>query len=312
MVTAEKEIAKSGQVAQRRKGEKLRKKKKFTIGKFFVYLTVFILVAFTLYPVVYILSMSFSSLEHLILQDVWLLPKDFTLEAYALLFKTSDLWVAYKNTIIYTFLGTAIGLTFTVALSYAVSQKNFYCRRIVIWFFMITMFFSGGVVPSYILINQLHLINSPLAIALPGAVTAWNMIITRTYFATISPSLFESASLDGAGEVRKLIFIALPVAKPIIAVLALYMIVGYWNTYFSALLYLEERELMPIQNYLQTILYDSNASGTPGQGSTIGGAMQIEQLKYSSIVVAIFPIMMVYPFLQKYFAAGIMVGSIKE
>ena len=292
---------------------RLRKRRKITAGKVIVYIAVILLMAFTLYPILYVLSMSFSSLEHLILQDVWLLPKDFTFESYALLFQTPDLWIAYKNTIVYTVLGTSIGLICTVALSYAVSQKNFYFRRVVIWFFMITMFFSGGVVPSYILINQLHMINTPWAIALPGAVTAWNMIITRTYFATISPSLFESASLDGAGEIRKLIWIALPVAKPIIAVLALYLIVGYWNTYFSAVLYLEQVELMPIQNYLQTILSDGNAAGgTPGQGGTIGGAVQMEQLKYSSIVVAIFPIMMVYPFLQKYFAAGIMVGSIKE
>lgn len=289
-----------------------KKREKVTVGKVLVYLAVLFLMAITLYPIVYILSMSFSSLEHLIVQDIWLLPKDFTLEAYGLLFKTSDLWLAYWNTIKYTFLGTVIGLVCTVSLSYAVSQKQFYLRRVVIWFFMITMFFSGGVVPSYILINQLGLINTPWAIALPGAVSAWYMVITRTYFATISPSLFESASLDGAGELRKLVFIAVPVAKPIIAVLALYMIVGYWNTYFAALIYLEDITLMPIQNYLQKILYTGNASGLPGMGGNINGAVQIEQLKYSSIVVAMFPIMMIYPFLQKYFAAGIMVGSIKE
>jgi putative aldouronate transport system permease protein len=159
---------------------------------------------------------------------------------------------------------------------------------------------------------MLGLMNTAWAIILPGSVSAWYMIITRTYFTTIPESLFESASLDGASELKKLLVIAVPLAMPIIAVLALYMIVGYWNTYFSALLYLDDVKLHPLQNYLDKILFNDSFSGGFGQGSDVSGAIQIEQIKYSAIVVAMFPIMVIYPFLQRFFVKGIMLGSIKE
>lgn len=260
----------------------------------------------TLYPIVYILSMSLSGSAHLLKQDIWLFPKDFSFESYKLLFKESAIWVAYYNTIKYTVLGTVVGLSGTVALAYAVSQKTFRYRRIVIWYMMFTMFFSGGMVPLYVLINQLNMINTPWAIVLPGAINAWNMVIARTYLTTLPASLVESARLDGASEFTVLWRIIVPIAKPIIAVLALYLIVGYWNTYFTAVLYLEDIKLQPLQNYLHTLLYTSDFSGTSG------ASLQVEMLKYSSIVIAMFPIMCIYPFFQKYFVKGIMVGSIKE
>ena len=288
--------------------------KKVTISKVIIYIILTIIMFFTLYPIIYVVSMSFSSAQHILMQDVWLLPKELSIDSYKVLFKNTDIWVAYWNTIVYTVLGTAIGLVATVMISYAISQKKFRYRRVVTWFVMITMFFSGGIIPTYILMNQLHLINTIWAIVLPSAVTAWNVIIGRTYFASLPGALIESARIDGAGEIRILWDIIVPISKPIIAVLALYMIVGYWNTYFNALLYLDDSSMHPLQNYLQKILCSFDFAGAAAGGGSVGiqTSQIVEQLKYSSIVVAMFPIMCIYPFLQKYFVKGIMIGSIKE
>lgn len=269
-----------------------------------------ILTIITLYPIMNVLSNSFSSLEHIIKQDIKFFPKDLSIESYKLLFSTNDIWVAYKNTIIYTLLGTSISLLVTVPVAYACSQKRFHFRRVVLWLIMFTMFFGGGMIPMYILIDALNMFNTPWAIVLPHAVVPSYVILARTYFYTIPASLFESADLDGANELKKLWFIGIPTAKPIIAVLALYLIVNYWNTYYTCMLYLDDIKLHPLQSYLQKILSSSVQSDFGGGGNS--SALQIEQLKYSAIVVAMFPIMSIYPFLQKYFVKGIMVGSIKE
>ncbi len=224
--------------------------KKFRISKAIIYLLLTLLAFICLYPVLYVLSMSFSNEEHLILRDVYFFPKGFTFDSYALLFETNEIWRAYLNTIIYTVLGTLVGMTATLTLAFAVSQKKFHGRKIVIWGVMFTMLFSGGMVPTYILVQGLGLMDTPWAIVLPGAVNAWNMIVARTYFMTISPAIFESASIDGASEFRKFWTIALPLSKPIVAVLFMYLVVGFWNTYFTSMIYLNDVTLQPIQNYL--------------------------------------------------------------
>ena len=273
-----------------------------------VVLTLFAFIC--LYPVLYVLSMSFSGEEHLILRDVYFFPKRFTFDSYALLFNISEIWRAYLNTIRYTVLGTFVGMAATLTLAYAVSQKRFRGRKIVVWSVMVTMLFSGGMVPTYILVQGLGLMNTPWAIVLPGAVNAWNMIVARTYFMTISPSIFESASIDGASEFRKFRTIALPLSKPIVAVLFMYLIVGFWNTYFTSMIYLNDVTLQPIQNYLQKLLDSGDSSGNASGASS--SAIAVEKLKYAAIVITMFPIMMIYPFVQKFFVYGIMVGSVKE
>lgn len=289
-----------------------KKRKTFPYGQIILDFLLFLLAVLMLFPVINVFSKSFSSEEHLLLNDIVFFPKGFTFASYKLLLQSNDIWVAYKNTIVYTLVGTLISMVCTLTLSYAVSQKNFGARRVVIWYVMITMFFSGGTIPVYILMINLRLIDTMWAIVLPGAVSAFNMIITRTYFATISSSVFEAASIDGASEFRKFLIIAVPLAKPIIAVLCLYQVVAFWNTYFSAVLYLDSISKQPLQNYLEKILSSSDAGGGSGVGTGIGSITKIEQLKYSSIVVTMVPIMCLYPFLQKYFVQGIMVGSIKE
>lgn len=292
-------------------GTALRKRRRVadvTVGKVLILLFLLLCTALALYPILYILSLSLSGAKHLLLQDVYVFPKEWTLASYRLLFSTKDIWVAYKNTVLYTLGGTVIGVGTTIPLSFAVSQRDFAGRRIVIWLVMITMFFSGGTVANYILISNLHLMDTVWAIILPGAVNAWNMIVARTYFLSIPSSLFESAQIDGAGAFKRLWYFAIPLAKPIIAVLTMYMIVGFWNTYFTSMLYLQNTALQPIQNYLDRLLNNADFGATDITGTA---TLQIEQLKYSAIVVTLFPIMMIYPFFQKYFVNGIMVGSIK-
>lgn len=287
-----------------------KKRKKISAFGCMLTLLVLLLTIVTLYPIMNVLSNSFSSLEHIIKQDVGFFPKSFTFDSYKLLFRTNDIWIAYKNTIIYTTLGTSISLLVTIPVAFACSQKNFYFRRIVLWIIMFTMFFGGGLIPTYILIDTLHMFNTPWAIVLPNAVVPSYVILARTYFYSLPASLFESAELDGANEFKKLWYIGFPTAKPIIAVLALYLIVNYWNTYYTCMLYLDDAKMHPLQNFLQKIISSSVQSDLGGAGGS--SALQVEQLKYSAIVVAMFPIMSIYPFLQKYFVKGIMVGSIKE
>ena len=284
--------------------------KKFRVSKVVIYALLTLLAFICLYPVLYVLSMSFSSEEHLILRDVYFFPKGFTFDSYALLFETNEIWRAYLNTILYTVLGTFVGMAATLTLAFAVSQKRFHGRKIVIWSVMFTMLFSGGMVPTYILVQGLGLMDTPWAIVLPGAVNAWNMIVARTYFMTISPAVFESAAIDGASEFRKFWTIAIPLSKPIVAVLFMYLVVGFWNTYFTSMIYLNDVSLQPIQNYLQKLLESGDSTGnTSGSSSS---AIAVEKLKYAAIVITMFPIMLIYPFVQKFFVYGIMVGSVKE
>ncbi len=262
----------------------------------------------TVWPILYIVSVSFSGREHILLQDVYLLPKGFTLDSYRLLGRYEELWHAYGNTVVYTVSGTLIGVAGTVMLSFAVSQRDFYHRRLVIWIVMVTMFFSGGMIATYVVVTRLNLLNTMWAVILPGSVNAWNMIIARTYYLSLSESIFESANIDGCGPVRRLWYFGIPLAKPILAVLTLYMIVGFWNTYFTSMLYLDDPKKQLIQNYLQRLFDNSEFGGT---GTDVNATVEAAQLKYTAVVVTMFPIMMIYPFLQKYFVHGIMVGSVK-
>ncbi len=285
-----------------------RKKKKFDFGKAVIVAVLTLLTFATAWPILYIVSISLSGSEHVLLQDIYFFPKDITIESYKLLGNYGDLWSAYSNTILYTFAGTAIGVVGTIMLSFAVAQKNFYHRGIVIWLVTITMFFSGGMIANYIVISKLGLLNTIWSVILPGSVNAWNMMIAKTYFSGLSESVMESAELDGCGPIRKLIFFAVPLAKPIIAVLTLYMVVGFWNTYFTSMLYLEDSKQL-IQNYLQRLFNSSDFGGT---GTGVDATIEAAQIKYTAIVVTMFPIMAIYPFLQKYFVHGIMVGAVKE
>lgn len=267
-------------------------------------------VLITLYPFLYVFSMSLSDPEHVIKRDVFLLPKGFTLSAYKTLLANPYVWTSYYNTIWYTVIGTAVNVVMTVCAAYPLSRRNFVLRRFVSMMITVTMFIGGGMIPFFIIVSDLGLYNSRWAMIIPFAASAWNIIVARTFYETISESLAESAKIDGANDITVLIRIMIPLSTPILAVIALFSAVGYWNTYFWAMVLLPDASLQPLQIYLYKILIQLRQD-LVGMQIGLNRAIQVEQLKYAGIMITVLPILFVYPFLQKYFVKGIMIGSIK-
>lgn len=278
----------------------------------FVILCMMLVLIITLYPFIYVVSMSFSDAIHVVKQDVWLLPKGFTLASYQKVLNEPGLWRAYGNTIFYTAAGTAVNVLMTVMLAYPLSKKNFWGRKSITVFVSLTMFINAGMIPNFLLIQALGLYNNRLVMIIPGAISVYNMIIARTFFSGIPASLEESASLDGANNVTVLMRIIIPVSMPVMAVLTLFYAVSHWNTYFTALLYLPDQAKQPLQMFLVRLLVQNQQLMADGMGDALNQAVAAMQIKYATIVVVILPILCVYPFLQKYFVQGVMVGAIKE
>jgi putative aldouronate transport system permease protein len=269
-------------------------------------------IAVTLYPFVYVLSMSISDPKAVVTGTVWLLPKGFSLQSYARVFENPDVWTAYSNTIFYTVAGTALNVCATIMAAYPLSRRTFFLRNWIMVMITITMFFSGGMIPSFLLIKELGLYNTRWALLLPGLTTAFFIIITRTFLQSIPESLTESAKIDGANDIGILVRIILPLSKPIIAVLSLFYAVGHWNSYVAAMIYLPDPKLQPMSLYLMKILVQNDDSMMEGMVDQMDRALFSVQLKYAIIIVSILPILLVYPFLQKYFVKGVMIGSLKE
>ncbi|MGI6538129.1 MAG: carbohydrate ABC transporter permease [Caldicoprobacterales bacterium] len=292
----------------------LKEKKHIRIGIWDVAIECFLIIIamLTLYPFIYIISMSISDADAVLAQEVWLLPKGFSLGSYNLVFENSEIWVSYGNTIWYTVVGTTINVVLTLMGAYALSRKEFFARNGIMIYIAITMFFNGGLIPTFLLVNNLGLYNSRWAMVLPGAVSAWNLIIARTFFQTSIPdSLPESAKLDGCSDISIFLKIVLPLSTPIIAVLIVFYAVGHWNAWFSALLYLGDSTLHPLQLFLRKILLMNSPDLLEGMEDAFERVAYAIQLKYASIVVATLPIICVYPFVQKYFVKGVMLGAIK-
>jgi putative aldouronate transport system permease protein len=257
--------------------------------------------------------MSISSPEHVLQQDIWFLPKGFSVGAYKLVFENPDVWRAYYNTIWYTLVGTTINVFMTVIGAYPLSRKNLIGRNFFTFFITFTMFFSGGLIPSFLLIKNLGLYNTRWAMVLPGAVSAWYIIIARTYFqSSIPDGLIDAAKIDGCNDISILFRIVIPLSAPIIAVLALFYAVGHWNSFFNALLYLPDKNLQPIQIYLVRVLIQASPELIGQIQDEFARSAYFIQLKYAVIIITILPIICVYPFLQKYFVKGVMIGAIKE
>jgi len=289
----------------------IRKKSDYVIN-FFIYLALAFAGFITLYPFLYVFSMSISGVQEVIQGNVVLFPKGFSIESYKLILRNQQFWTSYYNTIWYTVVGTTINVTMTILGAYPLSKKWLLHRNSIMFFISFTMFFGGGLIPGYLLVNALGMYNSRWALVIPGAVSAWYIIITRTFFQTIPDSLEESAVIDGASELRVLVSIFLPLSKPIIAVLALFHAVGHWNSFFGAMIYLKDASKQPLQIYMRRVLFDAAAEVQRNIAGSVQerSALSI-QLKYSSIIVSILPIICFYPFLQKYFVKGVMIGSIK-
>jgi multiple sugar transport system permease protein/putative aldouronate transport system permease protein len=268
----------------------------------------------TAYPMILVVSSSFSDRYAVLAGKVILWPVDFSLEGYKAVFNYPDILTGYRNTLLYTITGTVINVAVTMIAAYPLARKGWYGRKFISLVFIFTMFFSGGMIPTYIQIRSLGILNSVWAMILPGMISVYNLIITRTFIENSIPKeLFESAKIDGSGEFRCFWQIVLPLSKAVMAVLVLYYAVGHWNAYFNAFIYLSRRELFPLQIFLREILIMNSID----QNSFLDeAAMAYRQgmydlLKYSLIVVATAPIICVYPFIQKYFVKGVMIGSVK-
>lgn len=264
-----------------------------------------------LYPIIMIVSSSFSDPSAVMANRVKLWPINPTLMVYKMVFKHPEIWGSYLNTIIYTVVGTAVNIFLTTLGAYPLSRKDLYGRNIFTGIFVFTMFFGGGMIPSFLLIKSLHLYNTIWAIVLPGAISTWNLMIMRTFFQnTIPLELQESAFIDGANDITVFTKVVLPLSAPIIAVMVLFYGVGHWNSWLSALLYLSNRSRYPLQIVLREILIQSSTQEMSG-GSISDQEMIGEGIKYATMVVATLPILCLYPFLQRYFVKGVMVGAIK-
>ncbi|QTJ44746.1 carbohydrate ABC transporter permease [Dolosigranulum pigrum] len=283
-----------------------------------VYIFVTLALIVTLYPLIYILSASMSDPAAVRTGRMVLWPVDVTLQGYRVILQNSSLWRGYYNTIIYTVVGTSINLSLTIPAGYVLSRDDFQLKGFVTKMMVITMFISGGMIPTYILVNNLGITNTMWALVLPGAASVYNIVITRVFMSTTIPDeLTEAAVMDGANNFKIFTAVVLPLSKPIIAVMALFYGIGHWNNFFNALLYLDDRSLYPLQMVLREILVLQDLASNPDviseeQALYAHSQQQLAAvMKYGVMVVATAPVIMVYPFLQKYFVKGVMLGSIK-
>ena len=297
----------------------MKKKSSDRVFDIIIYILVILVLIVVLYPLIYIISASISSPNAVNSGAMKLLPKYITFEGYQIIFKNKDIWNGYLNTIIYTIVGTLVNLVFTIPAGYALSRKDLPARNFILKLILVTMFISGGLIPSYLLITGLGLKNSMWALILPGAVSVYNLIVVRTYFQTNIPEeLIESAVIDGASFFRIFWEIVIPLSKPIIAVMALFYGIGHWNQYFGALLYIDDRSKYPLQMILREILVVQDLSSNPTMSMSkemakfLYSQQQLAQvIKYGVMIVSTLPIIIIYPFLQKYFVKGVMIGSVK-
>ena len=281
------------------------------------FLLVTLVLVLTLYPLLFVISASFSDPDMVIRGQIWLFPKGITLDGYSMILKYDPIWIGYRNSIFYSVVGTTLNLLVTLPCAYALSRPDFKGRNLIMLLFTFTMFFSGGMIPTYLAMKDFGLINTVFAVLFPGLVNVTNLIIARTYFANSVPwALQEAATIDGCSNVRLFTSIVLPLSMPIIAVIGLYYLVAHWNSYFNELIYLSDAKKYPLQLYLRNILLlDQMTDMMEGDSEALQELMHRlklkESMKYGIVVVSSLPVLIIYPFLQKFFAKGVMIGAIK-
>ena len=276
-------------------------------------LAVMLLYAFvTLLPLWYVVANSFSSAQMVNKGAVYLFPREFTLENYKKILTNHDILIGFRNTLMYVAIGTVFQLFMQFTAAYPLSRKDLKGRSVISVYFAMAMFVSGGMIPTYIVVKSLGLLNTIWSMIIPGGVSIFNIIVIRTFMQSLPWELQEAAMLDGCGNIRMFVTIVLPLCRAVIAVMLLYSIVGYWNAYFNSLLYITKDELFPLQRVIQRILVANESS------SSIGGDIGLseqgltsEVLKYVTIVVSSIPLIVIYPFFNKYFKTGLMIGGIK-
>lgn len=284
-------------------------------GRFFdagVNGTAAVILLIVLYPLIFVLSASFSDPQKVLNGDMWLWPVGFTLDAYKEVFNYSNVWMGYRNTIVYTLVGTVINVALTTLAAYPLSRRDLPGRNVFMFLITFTMFFHGGLIPTYLVVRDLELVNTMWALIIPNAIATYNLIVMRTYFQTSIPWELQEASLiDGCSNTRLLINIILPLSKPIIAVMVLFYAVSHWNSYFTALIYLRDEQLYPLQLILREILIVNQTMDSGGEFGMAEKMLLAESIKYALIIIASIPVLIMYPFVQRHFVKGVMIGSIK-
>lgn len=300
----------------------MKKRKKIQPIDIVIYAILILITLIILYPLYFTIIASVSEPYDVVRGDVILWPKGFTLESYVNVFQNKEIWIGYKNNIIYTGCGTLLAMILTISAAYALSKKYLWQRNLIMTYFVITMYFSGGLLPSYLNVKNLGLLNKPYTLIILGAFSTYNLIVAKTFFqSSIPESLYEAAEIDGCSQIGQFLRIAIPLAKPIIAVIALYYAVGWWNNYYNSLVYVTKSQYYSLQMILRSILNESaNALQNldPNTGYEVDAleyflhkAYMAEAMKYSVIIIASLPMLIVYPFVQKYFVKGAMLGAVK-
>lgn len=300
-------------IPSRKTKNRVRKSKSDKIFDIILYSIAALLILVTLYPMYFIVIASISNPTDVSAGNITFLPKGITFKGYGKLFEYSQLWLGYKNTIIYAAIGTAISLVVNIPAAYALSRKDLVGHKLFTAFFLIPMFFTGGLIPTYMTIQGFGLLDTLWVMVLPFSVVTYYIIVARTFFTTGLPDgLWEAAQIDGCGNIRFFMQMVLPLSKAVIAVIALWTAVGQWNSYFNALIYLRSPSMQPLQIILRNILINNQTISAMSTGSAAVEAKQFADLiKYAVIVVSSAPIMCMYPFVQKYFNQGVMVGALK-
>ncbi len=277
----------------------------------YILATVFLLIA--LYPLYFVVIASFSSADAVVQGKVLLYPQGITLSGYKAMLEHTEIWSGYYYAILYTIVGTIINLICTIPAAYALSRRTLPFRWGINLYFMITMFLSGGLIPLYLLINRLKLVNTFTIMVLLGAVNVWNMIVCRTFFSTNIPEeLIDAAKIDGSSELGIFFRIVLPLSKAILAVMILYFAVGHWNDYRTSLIYLRNTGKWPLQMVLRNLLLSTQMEIAQGnETSAVDQLLKIQSMKYGVIIASSFPVLVIYPFIQKYFVKGVMIGAVK-
>lgn len=272
-----------------------------------------IILLIVIYPLYFIIIASFSNPTEVANGKVWFFPSQFTLDGYKEIMRHSEIWVGYRNTIVYTVLGMLIGLAVNIPAAYALSRKDLVGRKAITFYFIFTLFFNGGLITTYFTIRDFGLYDTFWVMVLPFSVVVYHIIIARTFFDSSLPQgILDAARIDGCGNLRFFFQIALPLSKAVLAVIALYTAVSQWNAYFNALVYIRSEELKPLQLVIRNILITNQAMAGTGDGLAAQEARRLSELmKYAVIIVSTVPIMCVYPFVQKYFSQGVMIGAIK-
>ncbi|MCW6005950.1 carbohydrate ABC transporter permease [Micromonospora sp. CPCC 205371] len=270
-------------------------------------------VVVTLYPFLNIVARSFSDHANVVAGKVNLLPKGFNLKAYEEVVSDSLFWTNYRNTLFYTFTATVIAIVLTTCYAYVLSKPQLKGRGLLVGIAVFTMFFSGGLIPNYILVTSLGLKNSVWAIALPNAISVFNLLVMKAFFESLPSELEEAAAVDGLSTYGILWRIVLPLSKAIVATMVLFYAVSFWNSWFSAFLYMDKQELWPVTVYLRNLIAGATSTAFGGNAVTEGAeALQVgATVKAVAIVLTTLPILLVYPFIQRYFVSGVMLGAVK-